>query len=82
MAWWQWSAAAVEAILLTILTLLWFDTLRERRGWRLAHHKKALVVPACGIPLGFLAVLAAPLWAALVLIAAPALAIVAMAMAS
>lgn len=82
MVWWQWTAAAVEAILLTILTLLWYDTLRERRGWRLARNKKALVVPACGIPIGFLVVLVAPLWIALILIAIPALAIVVMSMAS
>lgn len=82
MAWWQWATAALEAILLTILTLLWYDSLRERRDWRLARHKKLLIVPACAIPAGFLVVLVSPLWVALILIAAPALAIVVMAMAS
>ncbi|MEO7126784.1 MAG: hypothetical protein ABI382_13260 [Nakamurella sp.] len=82
MAWWQWTAAAVEAALLTILTLLWLDTLRERRGWQLARHKKLLIIPACSIPVGFLVVLVAPLWLALILIAVPALSIVVMAMAS
>jgi hypothetical protein len=82
MAWWQWATAALEAVLLTILTLLWYDSLRERRGWRLAQHKKLLIVPACAVPAGFLIVLVSPLWLALVLMAVPALAIVVMAMAS
>lgn len=82
MAWWQWTMAIVEAVLLAILTLLWFDTLRERRGWQLAHHKKLLWVPASVIPVAVVTVLVAPLWLALVLIAIPALAIVVMALAS
>jgi hypothetical protein len=82
MAWWQWATATLEALLLTILTLLWYDSLRERRGWRLARHKRLLIIPACVIPVGFLIVLASPLWVALILIAVPALAIVVMAMAS
>ncbi len=82
MAWWQWATAALEAILLTVLTLLWYDSLRERRGWRLAKHKKLLIAPACAVPAGFLIVLFSPLWLALILLALPAMAIVVMAMAS
>jgi hypothetical protein len=82
MAWWQWATATLEALLLAILTLLWFDSLRERRGWRLAEHRRLLIVPACVIPVGFLTVLISPLWLALVLIGAPVLAIAVMAMAS
>ncbi len=82
MAWWQWATATLEAILLIILTLLWYDSLRERRDWRPARHKGLLIVPACAVPAGFLIVLASPLWLALILIAIPALAIVVMAMAS
>lgn len=82
MAWWQWAAAIIEATLLAILTLLWYDTLRERRDWRLSDHKKLLIIPAIGIPVGFFAALLTPLWVVLILLAIPALAIVVMALAS
>jgi hypothetical protein len=82
MAWWQWLVAAIEAALLTILTLLWHDTLRERGGWRPAEHRLALVVPLAAIPIVFVVMLLVPLWLALILLAVPALAIIAMALAS
>lgn len=82
MAWWQWTTASVEAVLLTILALLWYDTLRERRGWRIAQHRKSVLLATCAVPVGFVVVLASPLWLALILIAVPALAIVVMALAS
>ncbi|OJV29625.1 MAG: hypothetical protein BGO26_15170 [Actinobacteria bacterium 69-20] len=81
MTWWQWTAAAVEAVLLTILVLLWFDTLRERQ-WPARRARHAAGYAAIIIPVGFVVVLMLPLWIALILIAVPALAIVAMALAS
>lgn len=82
MTWWSWAAAAVEAILLTILALLWHDSLRERRGWRLRDHPRLLAASIISPPVGFVVVLLCPLWPALVLIAIPAAAIVVMALAS
>lgn len=82
MTWWNWAVAAIEAVLLIILTLLWHDTLRERSTWRLADHRRAIALPLVAIPLIFVVMLLVPLWLALVLLAAPALTIVAMALAS
>lgn len=79
---WQWAAAVVEAVLLAVLVLLWYDTLRERNGWSLTRATRAAGFAAISVPVGFLVVLFVPFWLALVLIAIPALAIAAMAMAS
>lgn len=82
MTWWSWAAAGVEAILLVVLALLWHDTLRERRGWRLRDHPRILAASLVSPPIGFAIILLSPLWLTIVLIAIPAVAIVAMALAS
>lgn len=82
MTWWHWVTASIEAALLTILVLLWHDTLRERRGWRLAQHRRFGAATFAIIPIGFVIVALCPLWLALVLLAVPALAILVMALAS
>lgn len=82
MAWWSWVAGVVEAILLTVLALLWHDTLRERPGWRLRDHPTIIAASAISVPVGFVIVILCPLWLALALIAAPAVAVAVMALAS
>jgi hypothetical protein len=82
MGWWQWAAAIVEAILLSVLVLLWYDNLRDRKGWSMARATKVAAWSAISIPIGFVVVLMVPFWLALVLVAIPALAVAAMAMAS
>lgn len=82
MQWWRWVAAAVEAGLLAILLLLWFDSLRETPGWTAARAAKRPAIASVVLPIGFLLVLLPPLWIGLILIAIPAIAVIAMALAS
>lgn len=82
MAWWHWVAGAVWAVLLAILVLLWFDTLRERPSWPLRRAVRAATLAAITVPVGFVVILFVPLWVALVMLAVPALAVIAMALAS
>jgi hypothetical protein len=79
---WHWVGAAIEAVLLTILVLLWYDTLREDPKWTSAQAAKRAAIAAIVIPVGFLALLILPLWVGGVLIAIPLIAIIVMAMAS
>lgn len=80
MGWWRWVAASVEAVLLLVLVLLWFDTLRERPG--ASRGSRTALAGAVLIPIGFVVVLLVPLWIGLILIAIPALAVATMALAS
>ena len=82
MSWWSWTAAAVEAVLLLVLVLLWYDTLRERRGWTIGRATKASAIAAISVPVGFVIVLFSPFWVGLALVAIPALWIAALALAS
>ncbi len=52
---WHWIVASVAAIALTILVLLWYDTLRERPGWSIARATKRAALAAIVIPVGFVA---------------------------
>lgn len=77
---WHWAAAITEAILLTILVLVWYANLRERPGWSLrrATRRAALATPV--IPLGFVVVLFVPLWLGAILLVIPLLAVVTLAL--
>ena len=79
---WHWAAAAITAVLLLILVLLWYDTLRERPGWSTARATKNAAVTAIVIPVGFTLALVLPLWVGGALIAVQLLAIGAMALAN
>ena len=79
---WHWVGAAIEAVLLLILVLLWYDDLRDRPGWTVATATKWAALGALAIPIGFLAVLLLPLWLGGILIAVPLIVILVMAMAS
>ncbi len=79
---WHWIAAAVEALLLAVLVLLRYDTLRDRPDTTLAQATRSALRLAVIIPIGFAAVLLVPLWMGLILIAIPAVAVGAMALAS
>lgn len=79
---WHWVGAAIEAVLLLILVLLWYDDLRDRPGWTVARATKWAALGALVIPIGFLAVLLLPLWIGGILIAIPLIVILVMAMAS
>lgn len=82
MTWWHWAAAAVEAVLLMLLVLLWYDALRDRPGWTVSRATQRAALGAVSVPVGFVVVLLVPLWLALILVAVPALAVAAMALAS
>jgi hypothetical protein len=82
MTWWHWVAAAAEAILLLVLVLRWYDTLRERPGWTMRRASRAAALASVAVPIGFVIVLLVPLWIGLILVAIPALAVAAMALAS
>lgn len=82
MGWWQWAAAVVEAALLLVLVLLWYDSLRDRKGWTIHRATRAALLASISVPIGFVLVLFVPFWLALVLIAIPAFAVAAMALAS
>ena len=78
---WHWAAAALSALLLAVLVLLWYDSLRERPGWSLAMATKRALAAALVIPLGFVAALLLPLWVGGILVVVPLVAIGVMAMA-
>jgi hypothetical protein len=79
---WHALAAGVEALVLAVLVLLRYDTLRDRTGWSLARATKAAAKLAVVIPIGAVAVLFVPLWLGLILIAVPAIIVVVMALSS
>lgn len=78
---WHWVAASVVAVLLLILVLLWYDTLRDRPGWSTARATKNAAIGALVIPVGFAAALLLPLWMGGVLIVIPLVIIGVMALA-
>ena len=79
---WHWVAAGVEGLLLVVLVLLRYDTLRDRPGWPMRRATRAASKLAVIVPVGFVAVLLVPLWVGLILIAVPAIAVGVMALAS
>jgi hypothetical protein len=78
---WHWAAAVLAALLLTVLVLLRYDSLRERAGWTLRMASKRALPLALIIPAGFVAALLLPLWVGGILIVAPLIVILIMAMA-
>ena len=78
---WHWAAAVIVAVLLIILVLLWYDSLRERPGWSTARATKHAGIAAIVIPIGFLAALFLPLWMGGALIVIPLVIIGVMALA-
>lgn len=82
MEWWRWVAASVEALLLLVLVLLWYDDVRERPGWSALRAGRAAAIAGLSVPVGFAIVFLVPLWLGLILIAIPAITVAAMALAS
>lgn len=82
MEWWRWAAGAVQLVLLLVLVLLWFDTLRDRRGWNSRRAMRSAAILSPIVPIGVAAVLLTPLWIGLILIAIPALVVLVLALAS
>lgn len=78
---WHWAAAVLAALLLSVLVLLWYDTLRDRPGWTLSMATKRALLAVPAIPVGFVAALLLPLWVGGILIVAPLVVILIMAMA-
>jgi hypothetical protein len=70
---WHWIAAAVEALLLVVLVLLRYDTLRDRRDGTMGQATQSSLRLGVIVPLGFVVVLLVPLWLGLILIAVPAI---------
>jgi hypothetical protein len=79
---WRTLAAGVEAVILVVLVLLRYDTLRDRRDRTPKEATRAAARWAVIVPIGVVAVLLVPLWVGLVLIALPAIAVGVMALAS
>ena len=79
---WHWVAAAVEALLLVVLVLLRYDTLRDRKDLTMRQATRSALRLAVVVPIGFVAVLLVPLWLGLILIAVPAIAVGVMALAN
>ena len=78
---WHWIVASAAAVALTILVLLWYDTLRERPGWSIARATKRAGLTAIVIPVGFLAAAVLPLWVGGILIVVPLIVVGVMALA-
>ena len=78
---WHWAAAIAAALLLAVLVLLRYDSLRERPGWTLAMATRRALPVALIIPAGFVAALLLPLWIGGLLIVAPLVIILVMALA-
>jgi hypothetical protein len=78
---WHWIVASVAAVALTILVLLWYDTLRERPGWSIARATKRAGLGAIVIPVGFLSAAVLPLWVGGILIVVPLVVVGVMALA-
>jgi hypothetical protein len=78
---WHWAAAVLAAVLLGVLVLLWYDSLRDRPGWSLSRATKRALLATPVIPVGFVAALLLPLWVGGILIVAPLVIILVMAMA-
>ena len=79
---WHALAAAVEALILLVLVLLRYDTLRERPDRSAAQATRSALRWAIIVPVGVVAVLLVPLWIDLILIALPAIVVGVMALAS
>ncbi len=78
---WHWAAAILVAVLLLVLVLLWYDSLRERPGWSLARATRRAAPAALVIPVGFVAALLLPLWVGGILVVVPLVTILVMALA-
>ena len=78
---WHWAGAAIAGVLLFILVLLWYDTLRERPGLSTAQATKRALPAFVVVPVGFALALLLPLWVAGVLIVVPLVVLVVMALA-
>ncbi|SDO88865.1 hypothetical protein SAMN04515671_2251 [Nakamurella panacisegetis] len=79
---WHALAAGVEALILGVLVLLRYDTLRDRPAWTLGRATRAAAKLAVVVPIGFVAVLFVPIWVGLILIAVPAVTVGVMALSS
>ena len=80
MVWWRWLDASIATGLVVLLLALRLDTLRERLATTEALRRLAPWVVV--VPVVFLVVLVVPWWLGLILIAIPAVALLAMAAAS
>ncbi len=78
---WHWAAASISAVLLLVLVLLWYDSLRDRPGWTIAMATRRAALAAIVVPIGFAAALVLPLWIGGVLILVPLVVIGVMALA-
>ncbi len=79
---WHWAAAVVVAVLLIVLVLLRYDTLRDRPGTTVKQATRRALPWFAVVPVGFLLALFLPLWVGAVLIAGPLIVITVMALAN
>ncbi len=79
---WHWAAACIVGLLLLVLVLLWYDTLRDRPNLTIGQATIRALPSLVVVPIGFLLALFLPLWVGGVLIAIPLIVVLAMALAS
>ena len=78
---WHWAAAIIAAVLLLILVLLWYDTLRERPELTTGQATLRALPSLIVVPLGFFLALLLPLWVGGALIVVPLIVLTVMALA-
>lgn len=82
MEWWRWAALVTVLGLGVVLLLLWFDSLRDRKGWTSGQAARPPMIASIGLLPAALLVVVGPWWLVAALVAVPALAVLTMAMAS
>ncbi len=78
---WHWAAASIVALLLFVLVLLWYDTLRERPNLTTGQATVRALPSLVVVPIGFLLALFLPLWVGGVLMVVPLIVLLVMALA-
>jgi hypothetical protein len=80
--WWRWVLAGSAAALLLALLAMRFDTLKDERNLRPAVALRTLAPWAVLVPVVFVVALVSPWWIGAILLAVPALVLLAMEAAS
>lgn len=82
MEWWRWAAVATLVVIGVIGVLLILDSMRERTRWHPRQAVPVLAGSALVVPLLCSAAVIGPWWLVVLVVTVPALALLALAMAS
>ena len=77
MEWWRWASAAGAAVLVLLLLALRFDTLKDRRGGTAGTAARRLAPWLLLIPALAVAAFVGPWWLAAIVVAVPAVTLLA-----